>query len=98
VLDTGLGLLRLAGGRKLRAVYPEFVVLLGNEAQTIAVRDKRSSSPKSADRFIRAIYREQSEGNAHIQDMISRLIYADVEEGEGRIRLQQDGGGWRMAA
>jgi hypothetical protein len=72
--------------------------LLGTEAETIALWKKRSSSPKIAYRFIRAIYREQSEGNAHIKDMISRLSNADVEEGKGRITLEQDQGGWRMAA
>jgi putative transcriptional regulator len=76
----------------------KLAAMLGNEAQTIALWEKRSSQPNIADRFIRAIYRELNEGNAHIQDMIDRLIDADLEEGEGRITLEQDRGGWKVAA
>ena len=75
----------------------KLATMLGNEAQTIARQEKRSSQPNIADRFIRAIYRERNEGNAHIQEMIERLIDADPEE-EGRITLEQAGGGWKVAA
>ena len=56
------------------------------------------SQAKLADRFIRAIYRELNEGNAHIRDMIEQLVDSDVEDAEARITLTQDGEGWKRAA
>jgi hypothetical protein len=97
VLDTGLGLLRLAASRQLSVAYPDFVLLLGNEGQTIALREKRSGPLKIADCFIRAICCRLNESDAHIQDMISRLTDADVEEGERRITLEQDRGRSNLA-
>ena len=72
--------------------------MLGNEAQTVALWEKRGGQPKIADRFIRAIYREQQEGNAHIREMIERLVDADLEDHEVRITMQQGNGGWKLAA
>ena len=83
--EMGLSQARLAG-------------LLGNEAQTVALWEKRGTQPKLADRFIRAIWREQHEGNAQIMQMIERLVDADVPEGEERLTLRQGDGGWRLAA
>ncbi len=73
----------------------KLAAMLGNEAQTIARQEKRSSQPNIADRFVRAIYRELNEGNAYIQDMIERLVDSHLEEGEGRITLEQAGGRWQ---
>lgn len=83
--DMGLSQARLAS-------------MLGNEAQTVALWEKRGGQPKLADRFIRAIYRELNEGNAHIRDMIERLADADVDDGDARIMLAQQGGAWAIAA
>lgn len=76
----------------------KLAAMLGNEAQTVALWEKRSSQPKIADRFIRAIYREMNEGNAHIRAMIERLADSDVADNEARIVAQQDEGGWKVAA
>lgn len=77
----------------------KLATMLGNEAQTVALWEKRGGQPKIADRFIRAIYRELNEGNAHIRDMIERLVDSDLEEGDARITLEQDSdGGWKVAA
>lgn len=70
--------------------------LLGNDPQSVALWEKRGSQPKIADRFIRAIYREKDEGNAHILEMIERL--ADTDLDNDVFKLAQDGGAWRMAA
>jgi len=43
---------------------------------------KGGSQPKIADRFIRAIYRELNEGNAHIRDMIERLVDSDLDKAQ----------------
>lgn len=72
--------------------------MLGNEAQTVALWEKRGCQPKIADRFIRAIYRELNEGNAQIRAMIERLADSDLDESDARITLEQDDGGWRVAA
>ncbi len=66
----------------------------------MALWEKRGGQPNMADRFIRAIYREQQEGNAHIREMIERLVDADLENCEVRITMQQGdgGGGWRLEA
>ncbi len=76
----------------------KLAVMLGNEAQTVALWEKRGGQPKIADRFIRAIYREQQEGNAHIREMIERLVDADLDDHEVRITMQQGSGGWKLAA
>lgn len=76
----------------------KLATMLGNEAQTVALWEKRGSQPKVADRFIRAIYREQDEGNAHIREMIERLVDSDFDESDARITLEQDSGGWKVAA
>ena len=76
----------------------KLAAMLGNEAQTVALWEKRGSQPKIADRFIRAIYRELNEGNAHIREMIERLADSDVDEADARLTLEQYGGGWRLAA
>ena len=76
----------------------KLATMLGNEAQTVALWEKRGGQPKIADRFIRAIYRELNEGNAKIRDMIERLVDCDLDEGDARITLEQDGRGWKLAA
>lgn len=76
----------------------KLAAMLGNEAQTVALWEKRGGQPKIADRFIRAIYRELNEGNAQIRAMIERLVDSDIEEADARLTLEQDDGGWRLAA
>lgn len=76
----------------------KLATMLGNEAQTVALWEKRGGQPKIADRFIRAIYRELNEGNAKIRDMIERLVDCDLDEADARITLEQDGRGWKLAA
>lgn len=76
----------------------KLATILGNDAQTVALWEKRGGQPKMADRFIRALYREQQEGNAHIRELIDRLVDSDLAEGEVRITLQQDVSGWKLAA
>lgn len=76
----------------------KLATMLGNDAQSIALWEKRGTQPKMADRFIRAIYREQQEGNAHIRELIERLVDSDLEETDARLTLEQNDGGWRVAA
>ncbi|OYU33753.1 hypothetical protein [Novosphingobium sp. PASSN1] len=76
----------------------KLALILGNEDQTVALWEKRGTQPKIADRFVRALYREFDEGNAHIRDMIDLLVDADREEREERINFVQGSQGWKVAA
>ena len=76
----------------------KLALILGNEDQTVALWEKRGTQPKIADRFVRALYREFVEGNAHIRDMIDLLVDADREEREERINFVQGSQGWKVAA
>ena len=57
-----------------------------------------SGSFSDADRSIRASYPELNEGNAHIRDMIERLVDSDLEESDARVTLEEDNSGWKVAA
>ncbi|MCA3078624.1 MAG: transcriptional regulator [Rhodocyclaceae bacterium] len=76
----------------------KLALILGNEDQTVALWEKRGTQPKIADRFVRALYREFDEGNAHIRDLIDLLVDADREDREDRINFVQGSQGWRVAA
>ena len=91
---TELRFLRL----EMELSQARLAALLGNEAQTVALWEKRGTQPKLADRFIRALWRERAEGNAQIMAMIERLVDADVEEADGRLTLRQGKQGWKLAA
>lgn len=71
--------------------------LLGNGEQAVALWEKRSNVPKWADRMVRALYREHTEGNAQIMEIIERLADSDAES-EERMTLQETDGGWKIAA
>jgi len=69
----------------------------GNDAQSVALWEKRSRVPKWADRFVRAIYREMAEGNARIRDLVARLNDM-VETDQDRQVFEETPEGWRAAA
>lgn len=69
----------------------------GNDAQSVAGWEKRGRVPKWADRFLRAIYREHTEGNAHIRDIVARLNDMDQQEQERQV-FEETPEGWRAAA
>lgn len=104
----GRGLVAKVGkltGAELRFLRQEMglsqaklATMLGNEAQTVALWEKRGGQPKMADRFIRALYSEKLDGNAHIIQMIERMIDSDLAEADARLTLQQDHGAWKLAA
>lgn len=69
----------------------------GNDAQSVALWEKRGRVPKWADRFLRAIYREHMEGNAHIREIVARLNDMDRQEHERQV-FEDTPQGWRAAA
>ncbi|MEZ5708125.1 MAG: helix-turn-helix domain-containing protein [Blastomonas sp.] len=84
--------------KELGMSQPKLAEMLGNNEQTVAMWEKRSNQPKMADRFIRAIYREVSEGNAHIEEIITRLIDSDMDDGHEKITFEREGDDWKLAA
>jgi putative transcriptional regulator len=72
--------------------------LLGNDAQSVAGWEKKGRTPKWADRLLRALYREQTEGNVSLLEIIERLADTDLEDGAEQLTLQEQDGDWRLAA
>lgn len=69
----------------------------GNDAQSVALWEKRGRVPKWADRFLRAIYREHAEGNAQIRDLVDRMADLD-REGDQRALFEETDRGWMPKA
>jgi predicted lipoprotein len=63
------------------------------------MRNVRARMPKPVDRFVRALYRELAEGNAHIREIVERLSAKDRREHEAkRAEFQRRADAWRLAA
>lgn len=75
---------------------------LGCEEQTVSLWERRGRMPKIADRFVRAIYRETVEGNAHIRDIVARLVDKDAREfarkEQAKAKFALRARAWRQAA
>jgi hypothetical protein len=50
-----------------------------------------------ADRFLRALYREATEGNAQLRAMVDRLVQLDQDE-QARLTFQRARSGWKAKA
>ncbi|HLB80915.1 MAG TPA: hypothetical protein VJJ77_10460 [Dongiaceae bacterium] len=71
--------------------------MFGNEAQSVALWERKGHVPAWADRFLRALYRERADGNAKIEAMIDRLKALKQSEYE-RLTLKRGRGGWKAKA
>lgn len=71
--------------------------VLGNDAQSVALWEKRGRVPKWADRFLRALYREHAQGNAKIIEMVDRLNDMDRSELQ-KMRFEETSKGWQSKA
>jgi DNA-binding transcriptional regulator YiaG len=71
--------------------------ILGNDAQSIALWERKGRVPVWADRFIRALYREHADGNAKIVELVDRLKQIDEAEHE-RVTFERTGKGWKAKA
>jgi DNA-binding transcriptional regulator YiaG len=69
----------------------------GYDAQSVAIWEKKGKVPKWADRFLRALYQEATEGNAHIREIIDRLNDMDQQE-FARQEFEERDGAWRLHA
>lgn len=72
--------------RELNLSQAALAGMLGNSAQSVALWEKGRGAPKWADRLIRALYREQAEGNANLNAIFARAE-AKVHGGAKIIRL-----------
>lgn len=62
----------------------ELARLLGNEEQTVSLWERRGRVPVTADRMLRALYREHREDAARLWEMLTRLI--ELEEQPRRAK------------
>jgi len=69
----------------------------GNDAQSVALWEKRGKIPAWADRFLRAIYRERMDGAAHIEDIVAKLN-GETSPLPLRSLFEETADGWRAAA
>jgi hypothetical protein len=53
--------------------------IFGKDVQSIARYEKRGRVPKMADRFLRVLYREHTDGNEKITEIIQRLNDTDQQ-------------------
>ena len=67
----------------------------GNDVQSVARWEKSGRTPKVADRFLRALYRENVEGNAQIMDIIERLNQMDQDAYQRKLLFEETRKGWR---
>ena len=72
--------------------------IVGQTEQTVSLWERRGRIPKTADRFIRALYREAAEGNAQIRDLVARLAAKEAGDFEERATFAITARRWKMAA
>lgn len=72
--------------------------IVGQTEQTVSLWERRGRIPKTADRFIRALYRETAEGNARIREIVARLAAKDAKDSEDRATFARKARQWKMAA
>ena len=95
---------RLSGGefrflrKELDFSQARLASILGSTSQSIAGWEKSGCVPKWADRFIRALYRECANGNAHIIELVEKLNDADRKHIGRKWTFEDTDTGWRTKA
>lgn len=69
--------------------------LLGNDAQTVSLWERGGRVPTTADRFLRALYRERADGNARLQEMIEQLNELERKE-HRRVTFEETDSRWAL--
>lgn len=69
---------------------------LGNDVQSIARWEKRGRVPKMADRLLRMLYRESTDGNEKIMDLIKRFNDMDQQQHQ-KMLFTGLAGKWKAA-
>lgn len=81
--------------KELNLSQAKLAELFGNDPQTVALWEKTGRIPRWADRMIRLVYQEYTEGNAQIRALVDRLNSLDRTEGRGRWLFEDTRKGWR---
>ena len=109
-LHRAIGLWLVGKPRRLTAAEIRFLrkeldlsqkalaAIVGQTEQTVSLWERRGRIPKTADRFIRALYRETAEGNARISEIVARLAAKDAEDPEKRATFAIKARRWKVAA
>jgi DNA-binding transcriptional regulator YiaG len=74
--------------------------LLGNDAQSVALWEKsKVRVPAWADRVLRALYREHTEGNVKIRSLIEAVAELEAQApGAQRLEARETRKGWKLKA
>ena len=70
---------------------------IGASEESVSLWERRGRVPKSACRFMQAIYLEKVDGNVQITALVSRLANLDREQAEKMV-FEDTERGWREAA
>jgi DNA-binding transcriptional regulator YiaG len=70
--------------------------IFGKDVQSIARWEKRGRVPKMADRFMRMLYREHTDGNEKITEIIGRLNDMDQQQHQ-KMLFSDQSGKWKAA-
>lgn len=81
--------------KELNLSQAKLAELFGNDPQTVALWEKTGRIPRWADRMIRLVYQEYTEGNAQIRALVDRLNSLDRTEGQGKWLFEDTRKGWR---
>lgn len=83
--------------KELDLSQTRFAHWVGVSEESVSLWERRGRVPKSAARFMQAIYLEKIDGNVRVGEMVERLANLDREEAE-RMVFEDTQAGWREAA
>lgn len=83
--------------KELDLSQTRFALWVGASEESVSLWERRGRVPKSACRFMQAIYLEKLDGNVSITAMVERLANLDREEAE-RMVFEDTQSGWKEAA
>jgi putative transcriptional regulator len=83
--------------KELDLSQTRFAHWIGASEESVSLWERRGRVPKSACRFMQAIYLEKVDGNVKITALVERLANLDREQSE-RLVFEDTQTGWREAA
>lgn len=83
--------------KELDLSQTRFASWIGMSEEAVSLWERRGRVPKSACRFMQAIYLEKLDGNVSITEMVERLANLDREQ-EDKLVFEDTDSGWREAA
>ncbi len=83
--------------KELDLSQPRFANWIGVSVESVSLWERRGRIPKSACRFMQAIYLEKVDGNVKVAELIERLADLD-RESDDRMVFEDTQSGWKKAA